>query len=104
MTARSESSTLLRTLRAALDAPGAPAPGEHLLVAVSGGPDSTALLAALAELAPTRTIRLTAAHIDHRLRGHESLIERAAVAALPARLRAASVARAAPLAPPPPAP
>src|SRR5262245_21082392 len=98
---RSESSTLLRTLRAALAAPGAPAAGEHLLVAVSGGPDSTALLAALAELAPARMLRLTAAHVDHRLRGDESLAERDAVAALAAGPGIAFAARAAPVDPGP---
>jgi tRNA(Ile)-lysidine synthase len=50
--------------------------GEHLLVAVSGGPDSTALLLALAELAPERGWRLTAAHVDHGLRGAEAAADR----------------------------
>jgi tRNA(Ile)-lysidine synthase len=39
-------------------------PGAHVLVGVSGGSDSTALLAGLAELG----YRLTAAHYDHALR------------------------------------
>jgi tRNA(Ile)-lysidine synthase TilS/MesJ len=43
---------LVRALRAALEAPGAPATGSHVLVAASGGPDSTALLAALARSHP----------------------------------------------------
>ncbi|MDX1682277.1 MAG: tRNA lysidine(34) synthetase TilS [Phycisphaeraceae bacterium] len=44
--------------------------GNHLLVAVSGGPDSVALLRALAALAPRRRWRLdlTVGHIDHNLR------------------------------------
>ena len=42
--------------------------GERLLIAVSGGPDSTALLVAVAHaLSPEQ---LTAAHYDHRLRPH----------------------------------
>jgi tRNA(Ile)-lysidine synthase len=44
------------------------APGEAVLVACSGGADSTALLDALARLAPPRGWRLTVAHIDHGLR------------------------------------
>lgn len=45
-------------------------PGNHLLVAVSGGADSVALLRALHILAPTRPWRLnlTVAHIQHHLR------------------------------------
>src|SRR5581483_8036906 len=77
---------LLRILRAALDAPGAPPAGEHLLVAVSGGPDSTALLVGLAELAAERGLQLTAAHVDHALRGAESAREGEAVAAVARRL------------------
>jgi len=40
-------------------------PGERVLVAVSGGPDSLALLAALRELLPSFPLRLTVAHFDH---------------------------------------
>src|SRR5262249_44089726 len=75
---------LTRSLAAALDASGAPRAGAHLLVAVSGGPDSTALLAALAELAPTHDLRLTAVHVDHGLRGAAGAAESARVAALAA--------------------
>lgn len=39
--------------------------GDGLVVAFSGGPDSTALLAALRLLAPERGWRLLAAHLDH---------------------------------------
>src|SRR5436309_14512587 len=86
MPARVETSVLARRLAAALAAPGGPRAGEHLLVAVSGGPDSTALLAALAELAPGHGLRLTAAHVDHGLRGAEGAAEADAVAALATRL------------------
>jgi tRNA(Ile)-lysidine synthase len=41
------------------------APGEVLLVAFSGGPDSTALLAAVAEVAASRGFSVVAAHLDH---------------------------------------
>ncbi|HEX6539020.1 MAG TPA: tRNA lysidine(34) synthetase TilS [Candidatus Dormibacteraeota bacterium] len=43
-------------------------PGEHVLVACSGGPDSIALLDALIRLAPPRGWHLEAAHVDHGLR------------------------------------
>ena len=46
--------------------------GEHLLVAVSGGPDSIALLSLLAALAPSWRLTLTAVHFNYRLRGGES--------------------------------
>jgi len=41
-------------------------------VAVSGGPDSVALLAALADLAPQWRCRLAVLHVNHGLRGRES--------------------------------
>jgi tRNA(Ile)-lysidine synthase len=47
-------------------------PGNHLLVAVSGGADSVALLLALHELAPSWKLKLTVAHLDHRIRGAEA--------------------------------
>jgi tRNA(Ile)-lysidine synthase len=77
--------SLIRKLAAALDAPGGAHSGEHLLVAVSGGPDSCALLAGLAELAPARQLKLTAAHVDHALR-RESAAEGEQVAMLAVRL------------------
>ena len=43
------------------------APGDLVVVAFSGGPDSTALLHGLARLAPERGLRLLAAHLDHGL-------------------------------------
>jgi len=52
---------------------------------VSGGPDSTALLAGLAELRARYGLRLTAAHVDHALRA-ESAGEADAVAARCAEL------------------
>jgi tRNA(Ile)-lysidine synthase len=50
---------------------GWPARGERVLVAVSGGADSSALLLALDELrrAGLLGVELTAAHLDHGLRG-----------------------------------
>lgn len=46
--------------------------GDRVLVALSGGPDSVALLAALVALAPRDGIEVRAAHVNHRLRGRES--------------------------------
>jgi tRNA(Ile)-lysidine synthase len=64
-------------------------PGDRVLVALSAGPDSTALLAALAEIRDAGAIRgleLSALHVDHRLRagGDE---DAAAAAGSCARLR-----------------
>ena len=47
-------------------------PGQHLLVAVSGGPDSVALLSLLHHLASSWRLRLTAVHCNYGLRGVES--------------------------------
>jgi tRNA(Ile)-lysidine synthase len=88
-----DSLALLRTLRVALAAPHAPGPGEHLLVAVSAGPDSTALLAGLVEIAPARNLRLTTAHVDHRLRGAESDADRDAAEKLARKLGVPFVVR-----------
>ena len=46
--------------------------GGSILLALSGGPDSVALLHVLRELAPRLGFRLAAAHLNHRLRGAES--------------------------------
>jgi len=53
--------------------------GDRVLVAVSGGPDSMALLAVLWELAPRLGLALEVASVDHGLRP-ESAAERALVA------------------------
>ena len=49
--------------------------GAHLLVALSGGPDSTALLLALAAIAPRAGLHIAAAHFDHMLRPGESQLD-----------------------------
>jgi tRNA(Ile)-lysidine synthase len=56
---------------------------ECAVVACSGGPDSTALLDALARLAPPRGLRLHVAHVDHGLR-EGSAVEAGGVASLAA--------------------
>ncbi len=47
-------------------------PGSILVVAVSGGPDSLALLGLLHEVAQRNVFHIHAAHLDHGLRGQES--------------------------------
>ncbi|MEO6028602.1 MAG: tRNA lysidine(34) synthetase TilS [Candidatus Binatia bacterium] len=56
--------------------------GDHVLVAVSGGADSVALLLGLLDLRDALGITVTVAHLDHRLRGAESARDRAFVEAL----------------------
>lgn len=58
------------------------APGDRVLVAVSGGPDSVALLHLLHRLQPEMPLNLGVAHFDHGLRGRESREEAGFVAAL----------------------
>lgn len=57
-----------RAMATAADRRQVIAPGERVLIACSGGPDSTALLDGLARLAPPRRWVLTVAHVDHGLR------------------------------------
>lgn len=78
--------SLERRVLAALRSEGPPEPGQRVLVAVSGGPDSTALLLILARLRGTLGVELTAAHFDHGLRPPE---EAAADAAYVRELAAA---------------
>lgn len=60
----------VKTLAASLRGPCRVPPASSILVAVSGGPDSVALLRALAILAPTRPWQLSLAvgHVQHHLR------------------------------------
>lgn len=53
-----------------------------ILVAVSGGADSVALLTLLKEAAAEKKIRLTAAHFEHGIRGEASLADAAFVRGL----------------------
>ncbi|MDO9111753.1 MAG: tRNA lysidine(34) synthetase TilS [Desulfatirhabdiaceae bacterium] len=53
--------------------------GNHVLVAVSGGPDSVALLRVLVLLSFEYELRLTTAHLNHGLRGAEAQAEEAFV-------------------------
>jgi tRNA(Ile)-lysidine synthase len=47
-------------------------PGDSVLVAVSGGPDSVALLHVMLELSDVFSLNLGIAHLNHSLRGRES--------------------------------
>jgi len=59
------------------------APGEAVLVGVSGGPDSVALLHALVLLQPDKGVaRIGVAHVHHGLRGAEADADQAFVASL----------------------
>jgi tRNA(Ile)-lysidine synthase len=57
-------------------------PGDSVIVAVSGGPDSTAMLHLLRKLAPRWQLKLHVAHMDHGFRGEESRREAEWVASL----------------------
>ncbi|OLD40880.1 MAG: tRNA lysidine(34) synthetase TilS, partial [Nitrospirae bacterium 13_1_40CM_2_62_10] len=61
-------------------------PGDRVLAAVSGGPDSVALLSVLAALAPSWDLTLRAVHVNHGLRGAESDEDASFVAGLCDRL------------------
>jgi tRNA(Ile)-lysidine synthase len=62
------------------------APAARVLVAVSGGPDSTGLLLALARLRRKLGIELAAAHVNHRLRAEAADLDEACAAEGAARL------------------
>jgi tRNA(Ile)-lysidine synthase len=55
-----------------LEATGVLPPGATVVAAVSGGPDSMALLHALAQLAPARRWTVAAAHLHHGIRGADA--------------------------------
>ena len=61
-------------------------PGDTVLVAVSGGPDSVCLLATLHALSDELELSLHIAHLDHMFRGKESADEALFVANLAKRL------------------
>lgn len=60
--------------------------GQRIMVAVSGGADSVALLHLLHGLAPILELELTVVHLDHGLRGQSSMDDACWVEALSGRL------------------
>jgi tRNA(Ile)-lysidine synthase len=85
VTRRSHPPTLLTLVRRTLREEVRVERGDHLLVAVSGGGDSIALLHALARLAPKLGLRLSAHGVDHGLR-EEAALELDLAESLAARL------------------
>jgi len=61
-------------------------PGQHLLIALSGGPDSVALLSLLNRLRTSWRLTVSAVHINYGLRGSESEGDQAFVETLCKRL------------------
>ena len=60
---------------------------DHVAVGVSGGADSVCLLLLLCELRKSMHFRLTAVHVEHGIRGAESLADAAFVKQLCAHFR-----------------
>jgi tRNA(Ile)-lysidine synthase len=81
---------LLRRLDVAL--PALDVAGRHVLVAVSGGVDSTALAAGLVERARRHRLAISIAHVNHSLRGAEADADETAVRVLAAKLGVSCVA------------
>ncbi|HMJ56189.1 MAG TPA: tRNA lysidine(34) synthetase TilS [Polyangiaceae bacterium] len=65
---RSHPPALLKLVARTVSDEGLFAPGDRVLIAVSGGPDSMALLHVLARLAPKLGLSLRACGVDHGLR------------------------------------
>jgi tRNA(Ile)-lysidine synthase len=80
-------SSLVAGLESALDTHGLLGGHNHVLLAVSGGADSVALLLAMNGLKRSRGFKITVAHLDHRLRGAEGRGDAEFVEALARRLR-----------------
>ncbi|HVP56956.1 MAG TPA: tRNA lysidine(34) synthetase TilS [bacterium] len=64
---------LLRTVHTTIEKYNMLAGGERVVVALSGGPDSVALLHVLVMLRSTYQLELHAAHLEHGLRGEQAL-------------------------------
>lgn len=62
-----------QTFAGRLKAECAVAPGSHVLVAVSGGADSTALLCFFCEVRETFPLQISCAHMEHGIRGAASV-------------------------------
>ena len=73
---------ILRAVEHTIDTHRMVNPGDTLLVAVSGGPDSVALVHILLALAPELSFQIAMAHLNHCLRDEESDRDEAFVASL----------------------
>ena len=65
---RAASVRFLEKIRKTVEKRGLLAPGDKVLIAYSGGPDSTALLEVLSRLQESSSLRLAMAHFNHLLR------------------------------------
>lgn len=65
---------VLEQARRTVERYGMLVPGDRVLVAVSGGPDSTCLLDVLRRLAGRLDLRLEVAHVDHGLSGESAQV------------------------------
>lgn len=83
---REVSSPLLQRIRRTVKRYEMLRPGDRVLVAVSGGPDSVALLGALVALAPELGVSVCAAHLNHGLRGEEAQRDQRCAEEVAARL------------------
>jgi tRNA(Ile)-lysidine synthase len=63
---------MLKTVKNTIENASMLAQGDHLLIAVSGGPDSVALMQVLILLSSQYQLHLTTAHLNHGLRGAEA--------------------------------
>jgi len=64
---------LIKTVRETIDTHALLPAGETIVVGVSGGPDSLCLLHVLQTLAPRYRVSLHVGHLEHGIRGQESL-------------------------------
>jgi tRNA(Ile)-lysidine synthase len=76
----------LEQVQEAIDAYRMIAAGDLLIVAISGGADSTALLHALVQLRSKLRFRLRAAHVNHGIRGADAAADAKAAAAFARKL------------------
>ncbi|MCE9614598.1 MAG: tRNA lysidine(34) synthetase TilS [Lentisphaerae bacterium] len=79
--------TFLQQIQRALHGLGIPGRARHVVVAVSGGADSVALLCALHDLAPRLGLHLRVAHLNHGVRGAAAREDARFVRALSRRLK-----------------
>src|SRR3970040_890524 len=78
--------SLHEQVKRTIEKPKLLSPGEPVLVAVSGGPDSVALLHVLHELQNEFSLHLEVAHLQHGIRGAEAEEDARFVAELSERL------------------